>query len=65
MFKERHTSKAMVMHIAVGLSDCPPSDKGVGCKHGAHSQLVADMGNIFLETRSARLLTVECTGGRR
>jgi len=32
MAKEKHTSKGMV--IVVHLSECPPSDQGVGCEHG-------------------------------
>jgi hypothetical protein len=48
----------MVMNIAVRLGDCPPSDKGVGCKHGTYSQPVVDLGNDFLPTRSVASSTV-------
>ena len=35
--KRNRTSKAMVLPIVVDLGNCPPSDKGIGCKNGTHA----------------------------
>jgi len=53
------------MHTAVHLGDCPPSYKGVGFKHGTHRQLLYNLENIWLPTKSVALSIVECTGGKR
>ena len=52
----------MDMHIAMRLGDYPPSDIGVGCKHGIHRQLVLECLLANWERHALLMVSLGCKG---